>query len=156
MSEINNLLVASLPVLFILVAIITQKDLAITAAALSCIGILAIESGHNYPTEMMIIIGLNSTLAVIAASYNGIRKCNLSLVVAILATGQAAINLIQMFSSLAIYGTITALIEFVMLIALVFMDGRKGLVDGVAGGFSSFISHRLFRHRINNNNKGRT
>lgn len=154
MLDFNNTIALVLPVLFLLVAILTKKDLAVIAGCLSWMGVLVVSAGHEYTIEMMTILALNSILAIIAATYNKVRKCNLSIIVAILALVQSAINLIQMFSSNYIYGTMTAIIEITMLCALVVMDGRKELIHGVVGSFGSFALHRILRSGGHNNNKG--
>jgi len=117
--------------LFLLVAIATRKDLAIIAAAVSIAGALLWHENLPRNDTFTGFCALNGLLAIIASWYIKISATNLSKVVAILASGASALNLIQLYDITSVsYYMLTGL-GWALLLALVFMDGRKGLLNGL-------------------------
>lgn len=131
-----------LSTLLVLVAIFTRKDLAIYSAAISVAGALVwYENLHN-PLTFTIFCGLNTLLVLIAAWYNSIHSTRLSQVVATLGCIAAILNCVQIYDATSVSSYISASLTWALIASLLFMDGRKGLLDGLY----SDMRDSLLRH----------
>lgn len=139
----------------LLVAAFTRKDMAVIAGAFMLIGWVVALSGYPQMKEAAIYCGLNSLLAIIAAGYNKFNHCNLSIFTAFAASIAAVVNMGQMYDLTLISSTMTSVLGWSLVLALVLMDGGKGLLNGFLGDARDSFMRLFHPASHNNNNKGR-
>lgn len=147
MWQLNILVVLS-------IAVITRKDMAVIAGAVMVLGYLVTLGDYSQLKASFAFLTLNGALAIIAAIYNSFKKCDLSIVTSCLATLATLTNLIQMYDPTALPSTMTAVLGWLLALALVTMDGDKGLINGFMGDARACYGRFICSLGHNNNNKG--
>lgn len=137
-----------------IIALFTRKDMAVISFSIMALAWLVVLQDFTLRENYFYFCVLNAMLAIIAASYSHIKKCNLSITVAILATIACIADLIQMYNELAATSVITGYLGWGLAVALLLMDGGKGLLNGLIRDTSD--SYRSIVHTISRNlhNKG--
>ena len=138
----------------LVIAIFTKKDMAIIAGAIMVLGWVVTLNDYSQIEQALMFCGLNSLLAIFASAYNHIKRCNLSIVTASLAAIATSTNLIQMYDQTVISSTITAILGWSLALALLLMDGDKGLIGGFLGDCRATFGRIVYILGHNNNNKG--
>lgn len=143
-----------LSVLLVVIAIFTRKDLAIYAAAISIAGALVwYENLHN-PLTFTIFCGLNTLLALIASWYNSIHSTRLSQVVATLGCIAAILNCVQIYDITQVSSYISSTLTWALMAALILMDGRKGLLNGLYSDMRDSLLRHVHLFSGTRHNKG--
>lgn len=136
------------------IALITRKDMAVIAFSIMSLAWLVTTQGYTLREEYFYFCVLNALFAILAASYNHVKKCNLSVVVASLASIACIVDLIQMYNEVAAISFITSYLGWGLATVLLLMDGSKGLLNGLIRDGAA--SYRSIVHIISRNlhNKG--
>ena len=142
-------------ILVLLVAVFTRKDMAILTGCVMLMGWYVGELGYSQSYTALMFCGLNSFLALTAASYNHIKHCNLSIVTSLLACVATIVNLIQMYDITVISSIITGIAGWGLLFALILMDGDKGLINGFLRDFRICFSRLIYNISHYHHDKGR-
>ena len=139
----------------LVIAFITRKDMAVLAGAFMFLGYLVTLGEYSQVKASLLFCALNCLLAIISASYSYIEHCRLSIVTSCIAALATFVNLCQVYDISALSSTITSVMGWFLVLALVFMDGGKGIISGFIRDFND-CSRRFVRGtgRISNN-KGR-
>ncbi len=137
-----------------IIAALTRKDMAVITFCIMALGWLVTTREYDLSDKYFYFCVLNSLFAILAVSYNHIKKCNLSILAASLASVACIADLIQMYNEYAAISFITGYLGWILAIALIFMDGGKGLLNGLIRDFTS--SYRSIVHTVSRNlhNKG--
>lgn len=135
------------------IAVITRKDLAIFAAAISVAG--SFVWYENFPNAMTytIFCALNCLLVLIAGWYNTIENTLLSKMVVGLGCLASILNMIQIFDVSAVSGLISTGLVVVLMASLLFIDGRKGMLDGLYGDLRDSVLRHVHLFSGNSHNK---
>lgn len=122
-----------LPVLFLVAAAKTRKDIAIYAAIVSWLGLL-VYSRESWAIEstLMAFAALNCSLAVFSAYHYKAFGHKLGLVSTLIATAAVTNNLAQVVTFTGWSVTVSEVLAWLLLIALISLPGRKGWVNEVA------------------------
>ena len=139
----------------VVIAFITRKDMAVVAGCIMGLGWLVTLGDYSQVKASLLFCALNSLLVVIAVSYNYVKHCDLSIVVACIASFATVMDLYQMYDVTAFSSTISSLLGWSLVLALMLMDGGKGIISGFIRDFNA--SFRFFIRipsRINNNKSG--
>ena len=140
-------------VVLCLIALFTQKDLAIFAAAISVVGSFVWYENMPNAITYTAFCALNSLLVLIAGCYNSIQNTLLSKIVVILGCLASILNLIQIYDVSAVSGVVSTGLVVTLMASLLFIDGRKGLLDGLYGDLRDSILRHVHLFSSLNNNK---
>jgi len=141
-------------IVVLVIALTTKKDMAVIASAIMILGWLVTLGDYSQAQASLLFCGLNSLLAIIAAAYNHVRHCNLSILTSIFATLATLANLIQMYDASILPSIMTAALGWLLALALTLMDGDKGLVNGFMGDLRATIGRIVYSLSHYYNNKG--
>lgn len=122
-----------LPCLFLIVAVWTRKDIAIYAATVSWLGLL-VYSRESWAIEstLMAFAALNCSLAVFSAYHYKAFGHKLGLVSTIIAAASVINNLAQVIQFTAWSVTVSEVLAWLLLIALISLPGRRGWINDLA------------------------
>jgi len=137
---------------FVLVALITKKDLAVFCAMASISGAMVWDQYSAHPMVFAILAGINTLVVIMAAWYNAIHRTILSKSVMVLCTLGVCVNGWQLIGINQFNYWVSVSLGVSLMACLLFMDGRKGLLNGLwADMRDSVYRHvHLFGHKNNN------
>ena len=136
---------------FFFVAILTNKDLAWVAAAISLMGVYGANTAANVESLIVTLCGLNSLMVIIAGGYYIANRKPLSIAVMLVGTFAALNDFSRLYD---VSGQITFWVSIVLgislLLCLLLMDGTKGLMRGFADDCRGFWLRHVSNHNSNN------
>tara|TARA_R110000851_G_scaffold316001_1_gene478846 strand:+ start:296 stop:751 length:456 start_codon:yes stop_codon:yes gene_type:complete len=136
----------------VLIAVVTRKDMAVVAGVIMVAGYYVTLGDYLQAEASLYFCALNCLLAVIAAAYNHIKHCNLSIFTACVAALATVVDLYQAYDQTAFSSTISSIMGWSLVLALIFMDGDKGIVSGFIRDFrASFGQFIRMPRRVSNN-----
>ena len=116
---------------FLLVAMITRKDLAIYCFLGSLSSAIMWDAYPYHPISYAVFAGINTLLVIFSAWYNSLYSTTLSKAVMVLCTIGAFINGWQLIEVNTYNNYASLILGTILLLCLTFMDGRKGLLHGL-------------------------
>jgi hypothetical protein len=137
------------------IALVTRKDMAVIAFCIMALAWLVAVQDYSLQQKYFHFCVLNSLLAVMAAAYNHINKCNLSVLTGVLASIACILDLIQMYSESPMTSLITSFLGWGLALAFIFMDGGKGLLNGLIHDCRVNLGLSLRSFSNSSNRKGR-
>tara|TARA_R110000851_G_scaffold243749_2_gene396429 strand:- start:507 stop:1016 length:510 start_codon:yes stop_codon:yes gene_type:complete len=140
-------------VILCIIAIVTKKDLAVFAAAISVAASFVWYENLSNAFTYTLFCALNSLLVIIAGCYNSIKNTPLTKVVVVLGSLACVLNMIQIYDVSAVSGIVSTGLVVVLMISLLFIDGRKGLLDGLYGDMRDSVLRHVHLFSNYNNNK---
>lgn len=138
--------------IFLLIAIFTRKDLAVFCFLASLSSAFLWDANPYNPLTYAAFAGLNALLVLLAGWYNVIHSTKLSKAVMVLCMLGAMVNGWQVIEISVLNYYVSLALGFLLMASLIFMDGRKGLLNGLWQDLRDSISRhvRIFSHKNNN------
>lgn len=146
-------------VMFVLAAMWTRKDLAIMAAGIAVASSLVWQKGYEPQLTFTIFCALNCLLVMVAASYasacshESIRICPLSKVTMALCLTAAILNFMSVFFFVPLMWYLSNILGILLLSAIFFLDGRKGLLNGLYDDLRGVYLRRVHKPGANSRDK---
>lgn len=116
---------------FLVIAIITRKDLAIYCLLASASGSIIWDTYQGQPMAYAMLAGVNALVVIFAGWYNVMHATLLSKAVMVLGTLGAIVNGWQLLGINNYNYTVSVILGVSLMASLLFMDGRKGLMNGL-------------------------
>ena len=139
---------------FGLVAVLSNKDLAWYCFGASLMSMLVHDSGMAYEPKVVSYAAITCTVAIGSSWHYRIAKYTLSLAVCIICCLTLINQAVQIITWTSAGFFISNSLGVMMLISLVFMDGRKDLINDLADDFGLHTNNGSNSHGGSSNGKG--
>lgn len=139
---------------FGLIAFFSKKDLALYCFGASLMSLLVHDSGMTYESKIVAYAFITFTVAMCSSWHYKIAKYPLSLVICVI----CCLTLINQAAQVIMWTSgsffISNSLGIIMLGSLIFMDGRKDLINDMASNIGFYSDNGVHSHGSHGNGKG--